>query len=116
MSILKGKKGIVFGALNEASIAWKVAELCAKEGAEIVLTNAPVSARVGQTAELAEKLNAPLIYADVTKMEDLETLVSESMDKLGGKLDFVLHMNSQTQCSLVCISCGVRFLFPHPKM
>src|SRR6056300_1456755 len=91
MSILKGKKGIVFGALNEASIAWKVAELCAKEGAEIVLTNAPVSARVGQTAELAEKLNAPLIYADVTKMEDLETLVSESMDKLGGKLDFVLH-------------------------
>jgi enoyl-[acyl-carrier protein] reductase I len=91
MSILKGKKGIVFGALNEASIAWKVAELCAKEGAEIVLTNAPVSARVGQTAELAEKLNAPLIYADVTKMEDLETLVSDSMDKLGGKLDFVMH-------------------------
>lgn len=89
--ILKGKKGIVFGALNEASIAWKVAELCHAEGAEIVLTNAPVAARVGQTEDLAKKLNAPLIYCDVTKMEDLQTLVSGSMEALGGKLDFVLH-------------------------
>ena len=89
--ILKGKKGIIFGALNDASIAWKVAEQCVAEGAQIVLTNAPVSAKIGQTAELAEKLNAPLIYADVTKMEDLEHLVSESMNLLGGKLDFVLH-------------------------
>ncbi len=70
--ILKGKKGIIFGALNEASIAWKVAELCHAEGAEFILTNAPVAARVGQTDELAKKLNAPLIYADVTKMEDLD--------------------------------------------
>ena len=89
--ILKGKKGIIFGALNDASIAWQVAEQCVAEGAQIVLTNAPVSAKIGQTAELAEKLNAPLIYADVTKMEDLENLVSESMNLLGGKLDFVLH-------------------------
>ena len=89
--ILEGKKGIIFGALDDQSIAWKTAESVADAGGTFVLTNAPVSARVGQTAELAEKLNAPLIYADVTKMEDLETLVSESMDKLGGKLDFVLH-------------------------
>ncbi len=76
--LLKGKKGIIFGALNDASIAWQVAELCAAEGAQIVLTNAPVSAKIGQTAELAEKLNVPLIYADVTKMEDMENLVTES--------------------------------------
>ena len=89
--LLKGKKGIIFGALNDASIAWQVAELCAAEGAQIVLTNAPVSAKIGQTAELAEKLNVPLIYADVTKMEDMENLVTESTKLLGGKLDFVLH-------------------------
>lgn len=90
-NILKGKRGIIFGALNEASIAWEVALKCVEEGAQIMLTNAPVAARVGQTEELAKKLNAPLIYADVTKMEDLENLVSQSVDKLGGKLDFVLH-------------------------
>ena len=89
--ILKGKNGIIFGALNEASIAWKVAEQCAAEGANIVLTNAPVAARVGQTEELAKKLNAPLIYADVTKMEDLEALVSGAMNAFNGKIDFVLH-------------------------
>jgi enoyl-[acyl-carrier protein] reductase I len=89
--ILKGKRGIVFGALNEASIAWKVAELCIAEGAQIVLTNAPVAAKIGQTEELAKKLNVPLIYADVTKMEDLQALVDGSVEKLGGKLDFVLH-------------------------
>jgi enoyl-[acyl-carrier protein] reductase I len=89
--ILKGKNGIIFGALNEASIAWKVAEQCVAEGANIVLTNAPVAARVGQTEELAKKLNVPLIYADVTKMEDLQTLVSGSMAAFNGKIDFVLH-------------------------
>ena len=90
--ILKGKNGIIFGALNEASIAWKVAEQCVAEGANIVLTNAPVAARVGQTEELAKKLNVPLIYADVTKMEDLQTLVSGSMAAFNGKIDFVLHI------------------------
>ena len=89
--ILSGKKGIIFGALNEQSIAWKVAEACVAEGASIVLTNAPVAARVGQTEELAKKLNAPLIYADVTKMEDLENLVTGATEALGGQLDFVLH-------------------------
>jgi enoyl-[acyl-carrier protein] reductase I len=89
--LLKGKRGIIFGALNEASIAWKVAELCHAEGAQIVLTNAPVAAKVGQTGQLAEKLGATLIYADVTKMDDMENLISQSMEVLGGKLDFVLH-------------------------
>ena len=90
-NLLQGKRGIIFGALNESSIAWQVAEKCAAEGAQIVLTNAPVAARVGQTEALATRLNAPLIYADVTKMEDLENLVTQSVEKLGGKLDFVLH-------------------------
>ena len=83
-NLLQGKRGIIFGALNESSIAWQVAEKCAAEGAQIVLTNAPVAARVGQTEALATRLNAPLIYADVTKMEDLENLVTQSVEKLGG--------------------------------
>jgi enoyl-[acyl-carrier protein] reductase I len=89
--LLKGKRGIIFGALNEQSIAWKVAQLCAAEGANIVLTNAPVAARVGQTEELGKQLGVPVIYADVTKMDDLEKLVTGSVAHLGGSLDFVLH-------------------------
>lgn len=107
-NLLKGKKGIVFGALNEASIAWKVAEQCVAEGAQIVLTNAPVAARVGQTEELAKKLNAPLIYADVTKMEDLDNLIQGAMDQLGGKLDFVLHS--------VGMSLNVRKKIPYTEL
>ena len=92
--LLKGKKGIIFGALDDMSIAWKVAELCVKEGAEIVLTNAPVAFRMrgdSSIKTLAEKLNCPAIPADATRIDDLEKLVEESQEKLGGKLDFVLH-------------------------
>jgi enoyl-[acyl-carrier protein] reductase I len=89
--ILKGKKGIIFGALNEQSIAWKVAELCKAEGAEIVLTNAPVAFRMGSIKELADKLGAEAISADATKVEDLDNLVEKSMEIFGGKIDFVLH-------------------------
>lgn len=90
-NLLKGKKGIIFGALNEMSIAWKVAEKCIEEGAEIVLTNTPLSIRMGGVQEFAEKNNIPLIPADATNMEDLENLFNESMKHLGGKVDFVLH-------------------------
>ncbi|MBL7812660.1 MAG: SDR family oxidoreductase [Bacteroidetes bacterium] len=107
-NLLKGKRGIIFGALNENSIAWQVALKCKEEGAEFVLTNAPVAARVGQTETLATQLNAPLIYADVTKMEDLENLVSQSMEKLGGQLDFVLHS--------VGMSLNVRKKIPYPEL
>ncbi|HHJ50077.1 MAG TPA: SDR family oxidoreductase [Phaeodactylibacter sp.] len=89
--LLQGKKGIIFGALDEQSIAWKVAEQCAAEGAQIVLTNAPVAMRFGKIHELAEKIDAPVIPADATSMEDLEKLVSESVAHFGGSLDFVLH-------------------------
>ena len=89
--ILKGKKGIVFGALNSESIAWKVAERCVEEGAQIVLTNAPVAMRMGEINALAEKCNAPVIGADATSMEDIEALFTQSMAHFGGKIDFVLH-------------------------
>lgn len=89
-NLLKGKKGIVFGALDERSIAWKVAERCVEEGAEIILTNAPVALRMGKISELGEKLNADIIPADVTSAEDLDNLIVTAKDKFGG-LDFVLH-------------------------
>ncbi len=91
MALLEGKKGIIFGALNEQSIAWQVAQEAVREGAQIVLTNAPVALRLGSVKELSEQLNAPLIAADATKVEDLEALVAQSMEHFGGKFDFVLH-------------------------
>ncbi len=90
-NLLKGKRGIIFGALDEKSIAWAVAERCHEEGAQIILTNAPVALRFGKIHELASKLNTEVIPADATKIEDLENLITESMEKLGGKIDFILH-------------------------
>lgn len=90
-NLLKGKRGIIFGALNEMSIAWKVAENCLEEGAEIVLTNTPLSIRMGGVQEFAEKNNIPLIPADATNMDDLENLFKEAMNHFGGKVDFILH-------------------------
>lgn len=89
--LLAGKCGIISGALDEQSIAWKVAERCAAEGAKIVLTNAPVAMRFGQIKELSEKIDAPVIAADATNMEDLEKLFDDASEHLGGKFDFVLH-------------------------
>lgn len=90
-NILKGKKGIIFGALNEQSIAWKVAELAHAEGAKFVLTNAPVAMRMGEINKLAEKTNSQIIPADATSTEDLENLITKSSEILGGKIDFILH-------------------------
>ncbi|MDR1516843.1 MAG: SDR family oxidoreductase, partial [Dysgonamonadaceae bacterium] len=90
-NLLKGKRGIVFGALNDMSIAWKVAERTVEEGATITLTNTPVAVRMGETAELGKKLNAEILPADATNVEDLEMVFSKSMEILGGKIDFVLH-------------------------
>lgn len=89
--LLKGKRGIIFGALNEQSIAWKVAERAHEEGATFVLTNAPIAMRMGEINKLAEKTGSQIIPADATNVAELENLVSESMEILGGKLDFVLH-------------------------
>jgi enoyl-[acyl-carrier protein] reductase I len=89
-NILKGKKGIIFGALDSSSIAWKTAESVFNEGGEFVLTNAPVSIRMGSINELAEKTNSEVVAADATSIEDLENLINIATEKFG-KLDFILH-------------------------
>ncbi|MBK8042138.1 MAG: SDR family oxidoreductase [Haliscomenobacter sp.] len=90
-NLLKGKRGVIFGALDENSIAWKVAVRCVEEGAAITLTNAPVAMRFGEIQKLAEITGAEVIPADATSEEDLENLFVKSMAILGGPLDFVLH-------------------------
>lgn len=90
-NLLKGKKGIIFGALNPDSIAWKVAERAHEEGAVVTLTNTAVAMRMGETQKLADKLNTIAIGADATNIEDLENLFKKSMEHLGGKIDFILH-------------------------
>ncbi len=90
-NLLKGKRGIIFGALNDMSIAWKVAEKAVEEGATITLSNTPVAVRMGDVSKLGEKLGAEVIPADATNVEDLEMVFAKSMEILGGKIDFVLH-------------------------
>jgi enoyl-[acyl-carrier protein] reductase I len=90
-NLLKGKKGIIFGALDENSIAWKTAQHCYAEGAEIVLTNAPIALRMGTINKLAEEIKAPVIPADVTVTADIENLFTQAMEHFGGPVDFVLH-------------------------
>jgi len=90
-NLLKGKKGIIFGALNDRSIAWKIAERAYSEGAQIVLTNTPVAMRLGEVNELASKCNSIIIPADATSTEDLENLIKKSIEYFGGKFDFLLH-------------------------
>ncbi len=106
-NLLKGKRGIIFGALDQNSIAWKVAERAHEEGATFVLTNAPVAMRMGAINELAKKTNSQIIPADATSLEDIENLVSKSVEILGGKLDFVLHS--------IGMSVNVRKGLPYTK-
>lgn len=90
-NLLKGKKGIIFGALDERSIAWVTAKKCFEEGAQIVLTNAPVAMRMGEINKLAAEIEAPVIACDVTSDEDMENLIAKSKEHFGGGFDFVLH-------------------------
>ncbi|WP_456461421.1 enoyl-ACP reductase FabI [Reichenbachiella sp.] len=90
-NLLKGKRGIIFGALDENSIAWKVALKAHEQGASFALTNAPIALRMGAINQLAEQCGAEVIPADATSVEDLENLFTKSQEILGGKLDFVLH-------------------------
>lgn len=90
-NLLKGKRGIISGALDENSIAWHVAEKAHEEGAKFTLTNAPIAMRMGAINNLAEKTGSEIIPADATSVEELENLFSKSTDVLGGKIDFVLH-------------------------
>lgn len=91
MELLKGKKGIITGALNDKSIAWKVAQKAIEEGAEIVLTNTAVSIRMGDIESLAARYGCKVIPADATNVQDLESLVDGAMEHFGGPFDFVLH-------------------------
>ena len=89
--LLKGKKGIIFGALDEKSIAWKTAVACHEQGAQLVLTNAPIALRMGEINKLAAQVNGPVIPADVTNMDDLKKLFAGAMEHFGGGVDFILH-------------------------
>ena len=90
-NLLKGKRGIIFGALNDMSIAWKVAERAVAEGAQITLSNTPIAIRMGELSQLGERLCAEIIPADATSVDDLSNVFTKSMEVLGGKIDFVLH-------------------------
>jgi enoyl-[acyl-carrier protein] reductase I len=107
-NLLKGKNGIIFGALDEKSLAWKTAEKAHEEGAKIILTNAPVALRMGRINELAEKCETEVIPADATDMDDLENLFTKSTEILGGKIDFVLHS--------IGMSPNVRKNFPYTDL
>lgn len=106
-NLLKGKKGIIFGALNEQSIAWKVAQRTVEEGAEIVLSNAPIALRMGELNKLAEECKAPVIGADVTNPEDINNLFTKTMEHFGGGVDFILHS--------IGMSVNVRKGIPYPE-
>src|ERR1700748_2842705 len=90
-NLLKGKKGIIFGALDDKSIAWRTALKCHEEGASLVLSNAPVALRLGEINKLAETVHAPVIGADVTNMDDLKKLFEGAMKHFDGGVDFILH-------------------------
>jgi enoyl-[acyl-carrier protein] reductase I len=107
-NLLKGKRGIISGALDENSIAWKVAEKAHEEGATIVLTNAPIAMRMGEIKKLAEKTGAEIIPADATNMDELENLFTKSQEIMGGKIDFVLHS--------IGMSVNIRKNIPYPEL
>jgi enoyl-[acyl-carrier protein] reductase I len=90
-NLLAGKKGIIFGALDEKSIAWKTALKCHEQGAQIVLSNAPVALRMGEINKLSEAIEAPVVGADVTNMDDLKKLFEEAQKQFNGGIDFILH-------------------------
>src|SRR5450432_1094051 len=90
-NLLKGKKGIIFGALDEKSIAWKTALRCHEEGAELLLTNAPVAMRMGEINKLAGIVNAPVIPCDVSNNDDMLNLITKAKEHFGGGVDFILH-------------------------
>lgn len=105
-NLLKGKRGIITGALDENSIAWKVAEKAHEQGANFVLTNAPIAMRMGEIKKLAEKTNAEIIPADATSVDELTKLFTDSQQVLGGKIDFVLHS--------IGMSVNIRKNIPYP--
>lgn len=107
-NLLKGKRGIISGALDQNSIAWKVAEKAHEEGASFVLTNAPIAMRMGEINALAESTGSQIVPADATSVEDLTNLFTQSQEILGGKIDFVLHS--------IGMSVNIRKKLPYPEL
>ncbi|WGH26395.1 MAG: SDR family oxidoreductase [Candidatus Bostrichicola ureolyticus] len=91
MKLLHNKKGIIFGALNEDSIAWKVAERAYEEGADIVLSNTPIALKKGNIYKLSKNTNSIIIPADATSLKDIENLFNKTIEHFNGKIDFLLH-------------------------
>ena len=106
-NLLVGKRGIISGALDSNSIAWKIAEKAHEQGAIFVLTNAPIAMRMGEINKLAESTKSQIIPADATSVADLENLFSKSQEILGGKIDFVLHS--------IGMSVNIRKNVPYPE-
>ncbi len=107
-NLLKGKKGIVFGALNENSMAWKIARRAYEEGAEVILSNTAVAIRMGTIETLAEELNTQVIAADATKVEDIKNVYNKAIEQFDGKFDFILHS--------IGMSPNVRKKIPYDKL
>ena len=89
--LLKGKKGIIFGALDDRSIAWRIALACKREGADFVLSNAPVALRLGTLNALSEETNAPIIPCDATDDDEILSLMQQTKEHFNGGVDFILH-------------------------
>ncbi len=94
--LLKNKRGIIFGAVDERSIAWHVALACAEEGATFVLTNTEAACKIGNISQLVEAKGWTIIPCDATNVDELQKLFIMSMDILGGPVDFVLHSVAQS--------------------
>ncbi len=112
-NLLKNKKGIIFGALDDDSLAWKVAEKCKEEGAIFTLSNTRIALRMGKLNELSEKCNSKIIAADVTDIDDIKKVITESVDFLGGKIDFILHsvgMSNNVRKKLTYDNLNYKFL------
>ena len=107
-NLLKGKKGIIFGALNEQSLAWKIAKRAVEEGAQITLSNTPMAIRLGSLKQLSEECNAPFYPADATSFDEIENVFKQSMEHFGCKIDFFLHS--------IGMSMNVRKSNPYDKL
>jgi len=113
-NLLKGKKGIIFGALNEQSLAWKIAKRCVEEGAQITLSNTLMAQRLGSINKLSEECNAPFFAADATSFDEIENVFKKSMEHFDGKIDFFLHsigMSMNVRKSLPYDNLNYDFLF-----
>ena len=106
--LLEGKKGIITGALNRDSLAWKVAERCHQEGAKFVLTNTAYALEKGEIKNLAQKTDSKIIVADISNLEDIKNLFQKSLEILGGKIDFLLHS--------VAMSYNIKEGLPYPGL